>query len=306
LSIPVQTIDRGFAVGAWYKITIETESRAEELVTSILHESGTKGIELITLKNYNHLKIISYFDQKPDTNLIGFIAKGLISGVFDGPVFFNISSEKAEEKDWVKIQADTLGIVMVTDKIWIIPPWKKNEAGEGIENRIQILINPGSAFGTGEHPTTKGCIEALEKNVEKGDVVLDIGAGSGILGIAALKFGALRISAIEIDGNAASNGIGNFDLNSYSDCVEWHTGTIRTFETNTKFDVIAANIFSHVILNDAKWIRRFGKKDTRYIFSGILYEGSSDFLSEMSLAGYSLVDTYKIGEWMTFVMEDKG
>lgn len=292
-------------MGAWYKVIIETENKAEELVTSILHESGTNGIEIISSKTDDHIKIVSYFKNAPDVNLMGSLAKGLICGVFDDSVFFKIGSEDAEEKDWVKIQADTLGIVKITDEIWIIPPWKHDDVKSEGEKRIEIIINPGSAFGTGEHPTTKGCIEALQKNVKKGDIILDIGAGSGILGIAALKFGASRTIEIEIDEKAASNGMGNFRLNGYDDRFEWYNGTIRTFDSDEKFDVIAANIFSHVLLNDAGWIKRFSKNDTRYVFSGILAEGGGDFLTEMSKSGYLLFDTYRIGEWMTFVMENK-
>lgn len=290
---------------SWHKLTIDTENRAEELVTSVLHENGSEGIELINPGKENHLKMISYHKEKPDIRIISCITKGLIEAIFeDNPVFFNISSEEIEEKDWVKLQADSIGIVKITDRIWVIPPWKRDEMTCDDPEKIQIIINPGSAFGTGEHPTTRMCIEALVRYVRKGDIVLDLGAGSGILGIAALKFGASRITAVEIDPNAFSNGWGNCELNGYSDTIGWHTGTIKTLDTDDRFDIIAANIFSHVILNDAEWIRRFASKGAKYIFSGVLFEGSIDFIKELSAKGYRMIDSSQLGEWMTFVMED--
>lgn len=290
---------------SWHKLTIETEKKAEELVTGVLHESGSEGVELINPVKEDHLKVISYHRKKPDIKIISFITKGLIEAVFeDNPVFFDIHSEEIKEKDWVKIQADSLGIVKITDKIWIIPPWKRDEMTSDDPEKIHIIINPGSAFGTGEHPTTRMCIEALMKYVKKDDVVLDLGAGSGILGIAALKFGASRITAVELDPNAFSNGWENCQLNDFSNKIEWHTGTIKTLDMDDRFDIIAANIFSHVILNDAEWIKRFASKGAKYIFSGILFEGSTDFIKELSAKGYRMVDSSRLGEWMTFVMED--
>lgn len=292
-------------MSAWYKLIINTEAKAEELLASLLHTEGTKGIEIVQSGKDEKIRIISYFDFKPDENLIRGKAENSLKAVFNQPIMFETGTEEAEDKDWVKAQADSLGIVKITDRIWIIPPWKKEYIENDAAGKTYILLNPGSAFGTGEHPTTRGCIEALEKYIHKGDTVLDVGAGSGILGIAALKFGACRVSAIEIDPNASSNGIENFQMNGFSDKMDWHTGTVRTYLVKEKFNIIAANIFSHIILNDADWMLRFGKKETIYIFSGILFEGSSDFLSEMSEKGFSLLDTFRIGEWMTFVMENK-
>jgi ribosomal protein L11 methyltransferase len=290
---------------SWHKLTIETEKKAEELVTGVLRESGSEGVELIDLGKEDHLKVISYHKEKPDIRIISCITKGLIEAVFENdPVFLDIHSEEIEEKNWVKIQADSLGIVKITDKIWIIPPWKRDEFTCDDPEKIHIIINPGSAFGTGEHPTTRMCIEALVKYVKKNDMVLDLGAGSGILGIAALKFGASRITAVELDPNAFSNGWENCELNGFSEKIAWHTGTIKTLDTDDRFDIIVANIFSHVVLNDAEWIRRFASKSAKYIFSGILFEGGTDFIRELSAKGYRMIDSFRLGEWMAFVMED--
>lgn len=289
----------------WHKLTINTENRAEELITSVLHESGSEGIELINPGAENRLKMISYHKNRPDIRIISCITKGLMEAVFEGdPVHFDICSEEIAEKDWVKLQANEIGIIEISETIRIIPPWKTNEITDDDPDINHIIINPGSAFGTGEHPTTRMCVQAMQKYVKKGDKVLDIGAGSGILGISALLFGASRVLSIEIDPNAFSNGMENYELNGLKDKFEWHTGTIKTIDTEDKFNLIAANIFSHVILNDVDWIKRFSLKDTKYIFSGILYEGSTDFIRELERKGFRLVDSMQLGEWMMLIMEN--
>jgi ribosomal protein L11 methyltransferase len=134
---------------------------------------------------------------------------------------------EAPDVDWVQQTQDAWPPLLVGEKFFLVAPWRKEPTPEG---RFRLEINPGSQCGTGQHPCTQKCLEAMEQIVKRGDSVLDVGSGSGILSIAAKLLGASRVIACDIDPDATADFIGSVDA-------------VR----DNSFDVVVANINEDVI-----------------------------------------------------------
>jgi ribosomal protein L11 methyltransferase len=153
--------------------------------------------------------------------------------------------QPAPEIDWVQRTEDAWPPILVGEKFFLVAPWRQEPTPEG---RFRLEINPGQQCGTGQHPCTQKCLEAMERIVKPGDRVLDVGSGSGILSIAARLLGAGRVIACDIDPEASVDFVGSVDA-------------VR----DQSFDVVVANINEEVI---GKMLPDFERVATRQILSG--------------------------------------
>ena len=126
----------------------------------------------------------------------------------------SITTDKVKDEEWSEIWKQYFHPIPVGEKILIQPAW---ETAENTEDKVVFTVNPGMSFGTGSHPSTRFCIEEIEKHLKKGDTVLDLGCGSGILSIIALLLGAQSATAIDIDPNAVDVAYRNLRLNHLTD-----------------------------------------------------------------------------------------
>ncbi|MBN2135034.1 MAG: 50S ribosomal protein L11 methyltransferase [Acidobacteria bacterium] len=288
----------------WYRIVIEGPSFIEEPFTYSLRKHGSAGIEIKEDKKSSRCVIISYHDEEQDFDFLNEWLRAALKNSFPGEnIEFDLKVEKFTPLDWASKQADSFGIVRLDDKLWVVPPWRKNEIDETVEGRIHLIITPGSAFGTGEHPTTRQCMVAIRKYMKPGDYVVDVGAGSAILSIAAVKFDAASVVGIEIDKEAWRNASENLDQNCVSASVRWHEGTVHTYKPERNFDLVVANILSQVIVQDAESIKQLGREGAPYIFSGILRDAGDEFIKKMNNKGYKTLELFPEGEWLTVAME---
>jgi ribosomal protein L11 methyltransferase len=153
------------------------------------------------------------------------------------------------------------------------------------------------AFGTGTHPTTALCVSLLEKHLKNGDLFLDVGTGSGILMIAAAKLGASKVCGIDKDEMAVNIADSNLRLNGISpQQFQVNLGNLVE-ETNEIYDVIAANILTHVILDLLIDIRRLIKDGSIFICSGIIQRHEKKVLASMQKIGFEILDLYSKEEW---------
>jgi ribosomal protein L11 methyltransferase len=290
----------------WYKVIVNTPSIASEITSDILREYGSEGIETKTHKDSDLITLISYHQKiSSRKDLEGSLKKAYSFFPDDKRYTPVVDIIPFEEKDWVKIQGESIKAFNISERVTIVPPSRIDKNKSTDPNHINVILKPGQAFGTGEHPTTRQCIVALEKYVKPGDRIIDVGAGSAILSIVALKLGASEALAVEIDSKAVDNGVENIDLNDLSDKVSWHIGTVRTLRGEGKYEIIAANILSQVIIRDIGYIKKIGSKDSKYIFSGIISFAAQEFLLKMAKSKFVLLEEFPEGEWRTFVMEYK-
>jgi len=174
------------------------------------------------------------------------------------------SSEIIEECDWSKewkkkIKPTSIGTITA------LPPWLAKESVS--ENSITIVIDPGMGFGTGEHPTTRGCLALIQKNISRESSFLDFGSGSGILAIAAKKLGTQKVFAIEQDPDAINNARLNAKINNVE--IDFLSSN-QLPSANQKFDLIAANIQSSVIIPILPELKKRLTTQGILIISGIL------------------------------------
>ena len=192
-----------------------------------------------------------------------------------------------EDKDWVTYTQSQFKEIFISDSLRIVPPWESNSEFSG----QSIIIQPGSGFGTGTHPTTQLCLRWLENNLKVNNTVLDYGCGSGILSIAAKILGAGFVEGVEIDSNAILNAEQNNELNNLM--IPYHHPD--SFESNEKYDIVIANILADILIRLAPTLGPFiGNK---LVLSGILENQAKDVIQSYSKwVGLSVQD--KMDGWV--------
>jgi ribosomal protein L11 methyltransferase len=178
--------------------------------------------------------------------------------IFKTKISLDIKIEKKSNKDWIKTYQQSIKPVEI-DEFYIHPSWYSSK-----ENKINILIDPALAFGSGHHETTRSCILALKKYVNENSTLLDVGCGSGILGIVAAKIGAI-VDACDTDLLAIKSAKENFELNNVKYENIWQ-GSVT--DTDKKYDIVIANIIADVLIFIANELKE--KTKNYLILSGII------------------------------------
>ena len=177
-----------------------------------------------------------------------------------------------EDKDWVTYTQSQFKEIFISDSLRIVPPWESNSKFSG----QSIIIQPGSGFGTGTHPTTQLCLRWLENNLKENNTVLDYGCGSGVLSIGAKILGASFVEGVEIDSKAILNAEQNNELNSLM--IPYHHSD--SFISNENYDIVIANILADILIRLAPTLGQFiGDK---LVLSGILENQAKDVIQSYS------------------------
>jgi len=185
----------------------------------------------------------------------------------------------------------------ITDKIVIKPTFRKYE-NDG--SKLVIELDPKMSFGTGEHETTRLMLELLEKYVKGGEKVLDAGSGTGILAITAVKLGAIKAVAFDVDEWCYINGKENAVLNSVGDKIDFILGDISDVRENN-FDLVLANINTHILNKIAKRLVEKTVDGGKLILSGLLRVDKELVTETYEKSGVSLIDAKKKNEWEALV-----
>lgn len=277
------------------QVTIRAIPQNSEIISGLLWQLDINGInetdnELIVY--YDKSKNISIYDIK---NILDEAAKNNFVETYE------LYEEDLEDKNWNEEYEKNVRVIKVTDKIIIKPSFKQYEPEEG---QLVITIDPKMSFGTGEHQTTKLVLKFLEEYVKKGDVVLDVGTGTGILAIASVFLGASKSIGIDNDEWCYLNGNENVKMNNLENKVE-----IRLAEINQvlekDFDIITANINKHILLDIAEEIRNKIKKTGILILSGLLISDEEDVSKKYISIGFSPLAKMQMDEWisLTFTLQ---
>jgi ribosomal protein L11 methyltransferase len=301
----------------WIEVTITTSHEAVEAVSAKLYDLGVAGVaiedpkdiiesntnpkewdyveERLLPEDTGEAKVKGYFIY---TNNLEYIISNIKSSV-DRLEEFGLKKGKGEvttkevkEQDWANTWKQYYKPFRIGDHIVIKPTWEDYLEKE---DDIVIELDPGMAFGTGDHETTKMCILLLSEYVKKNSNVFDIGCGSGILSIAASKLGAENVIGVDIDDvavkaareNVSISGLNNIDIRkgNLTDVIEG------------KADVIVANIIADAIINLCKDVPKLLKKDGVFIASGIIKDRLQDVEDVLSKNGFDIVKNMEMGEW---------
>ncbi len=251
-----------------------------------------------------HHSVIGYFPEGDKTPGRCRLLEEKLSGLEKSSgVQSRVAYRDIDEQDWAESWKAFFWPEKISPAMVIKPTWREYDAYKG---EIVIEIDPGMAFGTGTHPTTRLCINMMETHLENGASVLDIGTGSGILLVAAAKLGGGRLYGIDTDGIAVDIARKNLQLNGVGESVfSLRTGTLSELAGNP-FDLIVANILSEVIVELLVDIPRVLKKNGTFICSGIIEKNKGKVCQAMEERGFHIFDERLRESWVALAGRLKG
>ncbi len=209
--------------------------------------------------------------------------------------------QEVKEEAWQEAWKSHFDLLKIGRRLVIKPTWIDYQAAT---NEILIEIDPGMAFGTGYHPTTYTCLEAMEHTVKAGSSVLDLGTGSGILSIAAIRLGAGSVTAMDIDAQAVRAARQNLRRTRVLQQTKLVQGTLPHAQAGPgRFDLVVANISARAICERASFIVSTLKEGGSFIASGMLKDQAQEVLNVMSSLGCCLEREWPREEWVTLVFQ---
>ena len=309
----------------WKRFTIKTKTEAEDMVICTLDEIGIEGVEILDKQPLTEedkaQMFVDIMPDNPEDDGVAYLNFYLEEDVETEEILANvraaldelktfmdigeatIEESETEDKDWINNWKEYFHQFYVDD-ILIVPSWE--EVKEEDQDKMILHIDPGTAFGTGMHETTQLVIRQLKKYVTKDTELLDVGTGSGILGIVALKLGARHVVGTDLDPCAVPAVAENKEANGIpEEAFEMMIGNIiddKTVQDEVgyeKYDIVAANILADVLLALTPVIVNQMKKGAYYITSGILDVKEEVVVEAVKEAGLTLVEVTKQGEWVS-------
>jgi ribosomal protein L11 methyltransferase len=289
---------------SWWLVTLDLSRSAEEAAATLLFDLGSTGI--VTFEDSaDFLRLGAYFDGATNVEDLrpaleaGFERMGLRNALGE------LSISAVPDQDWMQKWKEGFEAVEVGDRLVIAPSWKLPLDSAG---RVVIQIDPGMAFGTGTHETTRLCLEAIEHHW-RGGSLLDVGTGTGILAIAAALLAPeslpgsgpdFRLVAIDVDPQAVEVARENTAINNVSDRIELYEGQPREF-AGAGFDVVVANLTAEVIVDLMNDLAACLAPRGLMILSGILSELAANVERALVASGFAVTERHAAGEWSALV-----
>lgn len=280
----------------WHALDLITASEAREAVEYALMEAGALGTETDEADN-NFLRVSAYFDRLPDRERVrAELAEALRIYQLPSSSVRTVNLREVADQDWLGEWKKSWQPVEVGQRFIIAPPWAEIS---GTNNRIVIRIEPGMAFGTGTHETTRLCLVAIEKYFAGGSF-LDVGTGTGILAIAVAKLSPdAHIAACDTDSEAVAIAIENARLNGVDQRIAFRVGTVE--ETTASADCVCANLTADVIAPMLPSL--ISITCGQLILSGILETQENDLRARLLENGvHEPSETMQDGEWIALIV----
>lgn len=278
-----------------YGIYIEDYSMLEEEVEQIAHIDLID--EELLAKDRTHGIVHIYISPEDNPQeAIAFLKERYTS---EG-IPHTIECESCVEEDWLNNWKQYFNPIPVGEKLLIRPTWRDEfDAGD----RVVLNLDPGLAFGTGTHETTRLVLQVIEKYAQKGKTFLDIGCGSGILAVAGLLLGCDSAVGVDIDEMAVKTAKENAELNGVSNRFEVLCGNL-TDKISGTYDIVAANIVADAIIMLSRDVDSFMKDDSVYIMSGIIDTRGEEVEASVS-ERFDIIDKYEENGWVCLVAKKK-
>lgn len=311
----------------WNQFRLKTTTEAEDIVSSMLADLGIEGVQIedkIPLTQQDKEQM--FVDILPDIPVddgVAYLTFYLDPDLDAGTILAQVREEMEQMRAYVDVgdatieESETEDVDWVNnwkqyfhqfyiDDILVIPSWEDVKAEDS--DKLVIHIDPGTAFGTGMHETTQLCIRALRKYVKNGDLVLDVGCGSGILGMLALKFGAGHSIGTDLDPCALDATHENMEVNGIAkDQYKVMIGNIiddkdvQDAVGYEKYDIVLANILADVLEPLTPVIVHQMKPGAVYITSGIIEDKETVVTEAVKAAGLEVLEVNHQGEWVSVV-----
>jgi len=309
----------------WNQFRLTTTTEAEDIVSSMLADLGIEGVQIedkvpLTESDKEQM-FVDILPDIPEDDGVAYLTFYLDPEEDAGAILMQVRQELESMRDYVDVGACTIEESETEDLDWVnnwkkyfhqfyiddilvIPSWEQVEVKDS--DKLVIHIDPGTAFGTGMHETTQLCIRQLKKYVTEDTEILDVGCGSGILGMLALKFGAHHSVGTDLDPCAIDATHENMEVNGISkDQYEVMIGNIiddKEVQDKVgydKYDIVAANILADVLVPLTPVILNHLKTGGIYITSGIIEEKEQTVVDAVKAAGMEVLEVHHQGEWVS-------
>jgi ribosomal protein L11 methyltransferase len=209
---------------------------------------------------------------------------------------------RVDDSDWTEAWKQGYAPQRI-GRIVIVPSWLDEPMDPG---ELEIRLDPGMAFGTGLHPTTRGCLTLLQRTGPMPNRCLDVGTGSGNLGIAALRLGAGRVLGLDTDPIAVAAATANAAVNGLTDAFEARPGTVTLDSGEEPYPLVLANLVATVLVELASALAANTAPGGTLIASGIIEPRGDEVLTSLGAAGFKLIDRLDDGEWISLRLEREG
>lgn len=309
----------------YIELTIRTTSEASELIADILWGYTEGGVavsdyaDVVAIQSGKSGVYWDYLDESLTVATTSVLVKAFLEPAREGDIpaimreiyacrdrsegaldFGTLEETRREIEgdDWIEIWKKHFRPIPL-GAITVVPEWVEYEKKEGEEI---VLLDSNMAFGTGEHETTSMCVELMQDYLKAGDTVLDVGCGSGILGISAAKLGAGRCYLTDIDPIAVVSSKHNAEMNGVSEKLTVLESDLAG-ELEVSAELILANITAEILVRLAPSIPRFLKEGGTVILSGIIREREQLVKNAYAAAGLTVVKEVNKGEWFAFVLK---
>ncbi|MFT0800109.1 50S ribosomal protein L11 methyltransferase [Bacillus swezeyi] len=306
----------------WSEICIHTTHEAVEPISNILHEAGASGVviedplDLIKERENVYGEIYQldpndYPDEGviikaylPINSFLGETVEGIKETInnlllYDIDLGRNkITISEVNEEEWATAWKKYYHPVKISEKFTIVPTWEEYTPVHTDE--LIIEMDPGMAFGTGTHPTTVLCIQALERYVKEGDSVVDVGTGTGILSIASAMLRAQKVEAYDLDPVAVESARLNTKLNKVSGSIVIKQNNLLDGVEGEK-DVIVANILAEVILRFTHQAYNLLKNEGYFITSGIIQQKKQEVKDALVKEGFTIIEVLSMEDWVSII-----
>lgn len=307
--------------GTWREVRVITKSEALEPVSGIFYGLDCKGVAIedpndildreqgpltwdfadLNILEYkgNAAVVKGYFAQEDNIEEIVKYIEGKLQELREMGIDLGegkVQEQEIYEQDWANNWKKYYKPTKISEKVVVKPTWEEYEKKDG---ELIIELDPGMAFGTGTHETTRMCIKALEENLTVESTVFDIGTGSGILAIGAKILGAKDVIAVDLDPVAVDAAKSNVAINNVEG-IEVLEGNLMDV-VEGKADIVVANIIADIIKFVCADVKNFLKPNGKFICSGIILDRRQDVEEKLKEVGYNILEVKNEGEWVCII-----
>ncbi len=301
----------------WLEITVHVPCEGIDMVSNIFDEMGAGGVVIedpaliskcIAANIWDHYEFPPEVLERQVPLVRAYLPEG--PGLEDKlvtlqerltelplPEVPKVETNRVAEEDWATAWMAYYKPVEIGNRLAVKPSWEAYTPSDG---RVVLELDPGMAFGCGNHPTTTMCMEYLERIIQGGETVADVGTGTGILAITSAKLGAGRVLAVDLDEVAVKVARENVRLNMAEDKVEVLHGNLLD-KINRQVDVVIANIVANVIIFLAPDVLRILKPGGYFITSGIIRFRAEEVREKLAQNGFSVLEMKEDGEWVSYL-----
>lgn len=273
--------------------TVETDPYLPEVVSGLLWDLETNGI----VEEPNYLRVYANDDDSVTKELLDSLLAQLVEQKVINS--FTVTQHTFQDKNWNEEWEKQINVIEVSDKIVIKPTFREYKAKEG---QIVITIDPKMSFGTGEHSTTRIVLMLLEKYVNKGMRVIDVGTGTGVLAIASVLLGADFALGIDNDEWCYENALENIERNLEINKAEFRLAEVSQVEEKN-FNLVLANIQKNVLMEIAEDLNNHLLPGGILILSGLLIDDEKDIVAKYSSLGLTYTEKLNLDEWIGLVFK---